>query len=191
MKREAKYTLCGSSCRKIKVKLQLDSLVILSPVSLLQYVSLLDAAGSTLLIVIVRDTASCVHTDLRYLFHWRHMARKITSALGRRGLKTERLLDWGNGCNWGTWRTQRPSIDQQIHLRTVSFTWLIMGFVPTEYTQTYKQNTFTYARARTHTHSICILVFLFSSKSAQTASADYLWRFVNNSMEISLSSEEN
>ena len=69
MKREAKYNLCESSCRKIKVKMHLDSLVILSPVSLQPYVSLLDPAGSALLIVIVRDTASCVHTGLRYLFH--------------------------------------------------------------------------------------------------------------------------
>jgi hypothetical protein len=153
MKREAKYNLRESSCLKIKVKLQIDSLVILSPVALLPYVSLLDPAGFTLLIVIVRDRASCVHTGLRYLFHWRHMARKITSALGRRRLKTDQLLDWGNWCNWGMWSTQRPSRGQQIHLRTVSFTWLIMGFVPTEYTQTYKHNTFTYTCIHTQAHT--------------------------------------
>ena len=178
MKRETTYNLCESSCRKIKVKLQLDSLVILSPVTLLPYVSLLDPAGSTLLIVIVRDIASCDQTGLRYLFHWRHMARKITSALGRRRLKTDQLLDWGNWRNWSMWRTQRPSREQKIHLRTVSFTWLIMGFVPTEYTHRHINT--TQLRIHVHTHTAYTLSSSsVSSKSALTARADYLWRFVN------------
>ena len=158
MKREAKYNLCESSCRKIKVKLQLGSMVILSPVSLLPFVSLSDPARSILLIVTVRDTASCVHTGLRYLYHWYHMARKITSALGRR-MKTDQLLDWGNWCNWGMWRTHGPSSGQQIYLRTVIIHMANNG-VRSYWT--------TLLRARAHTHtytnSIYILVFICQQK---------------------------
>lgn len=151
MKREAKYNLCESSCLKIKVKLQIDSLVILSPVALLPYVSLLDPAGFTLLIVIVRDTARCVHTGLRYLFHWRHMARKITSALGRRRLKTDQLLDWGNWCNWGMWRIQRPANPSSyciIHMADngVRSYWI--------HTDVYTQHIYVYMYVYTHTQHI-------------------------------------